>query len=794
MEAIDALQARAPEAGLPEATFTRHVNDAFKSYHSTLALSRSPLADTRLVVPALVRDAVSPTADERGQALRLVLRWAVGRLAPEPPAHPLDEPRPYDDPSWRDPRWWRYTILRHRYLEPLHPDEFVDGGRYTETLIALTGIPSVDSFFDERNRAVREVAAWLRQQLASGGADTALEQMALHETLSPLRSRPAARALLAVAATCEGVFPRALLLRLAEAEGVPGAEQGLAALVAERLLRTDNTGSELWLAPPIRAHLYAHEQPESRQARHQLAARFFVEAGEPLRAAEQWQRADNWSSAAAILLGAGGELVDEMQGDALCEALARFPADTLDRAQGRAVQLLRSDVALQLGRREEALEACRRALRLSVGPAEQAPLYRRLGKLYEQQNQRHALAYYQQAEERFAPGDPELVTLYKDRAWLAILRREWGPAAADLAAALAIASAAQREPRADIYDALASLHRQQGDLRQAVEYAQQALALREAIGSPGRLADSCNNLGLLYSAGGDHDHALAAFSEALTLYRRLGNRERTATTLLNSGMAHHLAGRRAEAVQAYRECLEVGSGGTNQLLLVRAHYNLAEALAELGEPGAAGEHWQAAETISRSAAFDDELRDLEELRERFPALGRPPIPPAQPSLASASGNLDPVARLALAIVARQGQVTPRELMAAAGLSKATATRRLGELAHRGLLSQRGKGRASSYGPPETADPGRPPAIGLAERLLAQRTSLADAGLAAVGWVRGAEGRLLAQFWREPTLASFFTLERRLAVIAGHPVDLLPAEHLGETPLEGVRWVELTSRA
>jgi hypothetical protein len=112
----------------PESSFVRQINGAFKNYHSILALSRSPLAQTDLIAPALVLDDVSPTADERGHALRLVLQWAVEKLAPAPVSTPIGSYRPYDDPTWRDSRWWRYNILRHRYLEPLHPDEFVEGG------------------------------------------------------------------------------------------------------------------------------------------------------------------------------------------------------------------------------------------------------------------------------------------------------------------------------------------------------------------------------------------------------------------------------------------------------------------------------------------------------------------------------------------------------------------------------------------------------------------------------------------------------------------------------------------
>ena len=149
-----------------------------------------------------------------------------------------------------------------------------------------------------------------------------------------------------------------------------------------------------------------------------------------------------------------------------------------------------------------------RALQASPTPALLAPAYRRLGKLYEQRNPLHALAYYRAAEERFAPDDPELVTLLKDRGWLHILRRAWPAAEQDLLHALEYVQVAQRAVRADIFDALASLHRNQRQLSLAVDYAQQALALREAEGLPLPVAKSLGNLGLLYTSTGDYVQAV----------------------------------------------------------------------------------------------------------------------------------------------------------------------------------------------------------------------------------------------------------------------------------------------
>jgi predicted HTH transcriptional regulator len=52
--------------------------------------------------------------------------------------------------------------------------------------------------------------------------------------------------------------------------------------------------------------------------------------------------------------------------------------------------------------------------------------------------------------------------------------------------------------------------------------------------------------------------------------------------------------------------------------------------------------------------------------------------------------------MVLDLVRRDGRVTARTLMAEAGISKATATRRLTALMQRGLLQRVGRGRATCY--------------------------------------------------------------------------------------------------
>jgi tetratricopeptide (TPR) repeat protein len=300
-----------------------------------------------------------------------------------------------------------------------------------------------------------------------------------------------------------------------------------------------------------------------------------------------------------------------------------------------------------------------------------------------------------------ADGQPELVTLLKDRAWLHILRREWQAAEADLARALAQVSEQDRAVRADIFDALASLNRQQQRYAQAGAFARQALTLREELGNLPQIADSFQVLGLLYSATGDFSDALAAFYEALATYQKIGNQERMANVLLNIGVVQHLAGQHAAAIAVYHDCLQIADALDLGLIRARAHCNLAEAHAELNAADAARQHWHTGYDLSRAAGFDDELRELEALRDHVPLLQAIALDSAtqfqmETTAAPPSSIAEPDCALRLAHSI--GWITAKALMEASGVSKATATRQLADLVRRGLLYAQGKGRATTYTP------------------------------------------------------------------------------------------------
>jgi tetratricopeptide (TPR) repeat protein len=798
-----------------EVELAQQVNHLLKNYHNTLALARSPLANSPLVTPLLVLDDVSPTADERGQALRLVVQWAVNRLAPGEVAYPLGVYRPYDDPTWRDPQWWRYNILRHRYVEPLHPDEFVEGGRATETLIALTGIPSTDTFFDERNRAIREVTERLRHQRTEGVANEELCQLAIEEVLRPLQTQPEKRALLGMAATFDDVFPRTFLLKLATFEQLAHPEEALDYLTTQRLLLMGDGGRNVWLSPALKQYIYARQPTAQLRIRHQRVADYYAVESESLKAARHLQRAHQWEQAAVALFAAAPELINELQVQELCDVLQEFRSTELLPAIWREVQILLSDLYSKSGQHEPAIAACRQALRASYTALDQARIYRRMGKLYEKHNQLHALGYYQQALERLPPTDPELLELLKDRAWLYILRQEWDKAAADLTVALQRTPESAQEVKADIFDAFAQLFSGQKQHEAAIDYAHKALALREQSGDLARVANSFVNLGLIYNDVREFHHAIEAQQEALSIYQRLGNQPLVATALLNIGMAEHLDQRLPDAIRSYTQSLNLCQEIGLPFVEVRAHANLAEAWGELGHAEEARRHWQAGYQLSQIAGFDDEIAALESLREQLPLL-QPATQPGSILLVGSSSvepPLEPDVCRILKLAEQDGQVTPKRLMEILHVSKATATRRLAQLVERQLLQLQGKGRGAYHVLAQTYRANRQafnPAPSLpgsfahrleqiATVLLSEKEALthhfAVASLGVVYPVTNTAYGVVAffvRFVRLPDLLRFFTLENHLSALLKQPVDVKPVESLTPTDLARldaqVRWL------
>ncbi|MBG1240051.1 CHAT domain-containing protein, partial [Nostoc sp. NZL] len=94
-----------------------------------------------------------------------------------------------------------------------------------------------------------------------------------------------------------------------------------------------------------------------------------------------------------------------------------------------------------------------------------------------------------------------------------------------------------------------------GEKQKALEFYNQALLLRRAVGDRAGEATTLNNIGAVYSALGEKQKALEFYNQALPLYRAVGDRAGEATTLNNIGRVYSALGEKQKALKFYNQAL-----------------------------------------------------------------------------------------------------------------------------------------------------------------------------------------------------------------------------------------------
>ena len=319
-----------------------------------------------------------------------------------------------------------------------------------------------------------------------------------------------------------------------------------------------------------------------------------------------------------------------------------------------------------------------------------------------------------------------------------------------------------------------------------------------------RVAKSLGNLGLLYRVMGEYGPATAAHTEAMSIYQKLGNQELTAVAWLNIGAAHFINHKLDDAIAAYQQSLTIGQSISLPLIELKAHYNLAEALGAATRAAEALHHWEAGYQLCRQHNFDDQEADFLALRTtlHLPTTSgmtngerNAPHPPAQPTSATLPW-LDADEQAVVALVQAERTLTPKRLMDAAAISRATATRRLTALVERGVLAVEGKGRGTYYYLAEQTPPvpvatgDEPDRASIATTLQPHQAELLQRyGVTALGLLsQEKSGPLLpfiVCFATMPTLPAYRHLKRHLTQLLQCELDLLLEE---EAPTTALCWL------
>ncbi|MFM6404835.1 MAG: tetratricopeptide repeat protein, partial [Microcystis sp.] len=88
-----------------------------------------------------------------------------------------------------------------------------------------------------------------------------------------------------------------------------------------------------------------------------------------------------------------------------------------------------------------------------------------------------------------------------------------------------------------------------GEKQKALDYYNQALPIRRAVGDRGGEATTLNNIGRVYDALGEKQKALDYYNQALPIRRAVGDRGGEATTLNNIGILYRDTKRPSEAIK-----------------------------------------------------------------------------------------------------------------------------------------------------------------------------------------------------------------------------------------------------
>jgi len=101
-----------------------------------------------------------------------------------------------------------------------------------------------------------------------------------------------------------------------------------------------------------------------------------------------------------------------------------------------------------------------------------------------------------------------------------------------------------------IYDAT-------GEYQQALDYYQEALTIRRAIGDRAGEGTTLHNIGGIYEATREYQQALDYYQEALTIFKVIGDRADEGTTLHNIGEVYEATGEYQQALDYYQEALTI---------------------------------------------------------------------------------------------------------------------------------------------------------------------------------------------------------------------------------------------
>ncbi len=109
------------------------------------------------------------------------------------------------------------------------------------------------------------------------------------------------------------------------------------------------------------------------------------------------------------------------------------------------------------------------------------------------------------------------------------------------------------------FNNIGSLYNKQGEIKNALDYFQQALKIKREIGDKLGIGTVLNNIGEIYLKQNDLDQSLMLFNEALVILKKVGNKKETSISLKNIGEIYFKNGNIEKAKEILQEAFKLSN-------------------------------------------------------------------------------------------------------------------------------------------------------------------------------------------------------------------------------------------
>ena len=116
---------------------------------------------------------------------------------------------------------------------------------------------------------------------------------------------------------------------------------------------------------------------------------------------------------------------------------------------------------------------------------------------------------------------------------------------------------AQPDAKASIFNQMALIYDNQGQVEKAIELYQQSLALNEEIGNVQGKASTLHNLAVIYEEQGQVEQAIDLYQQSLAISEKFGNVQDKATTLHSMATNYAKQGQVEQAIELFQQSLVI---------------------------------------------------------------------------------------------------------------------------------------------------------------------------------------------------------------------------------------------